>query len=189
MSFTFNNAVTLSIPPMRSSILKIIEMEKKPIKRNEHIIMLSKDHHFTLLFCWKIRNGLKLGIEPGRIKRYVQYFWEHHLRSHFAEEETILFAPVKDAAVQKAIDDHAKIAEQIKALDANDDNTKNNLSALADTVDNHVRYEERELFPHLEQVLTDDQLEKIGKQLTTRHNAAVKDDFADEFWLKDQNGL
>jgi hemerythrin-like domain-containing protein len=158
-------------------------MEKKPIKRNEHIIKLSKDHHFTLLFCWKIRNGLKFNADP--IINYVQYFWQHHMQPHFMEEETILFTPVKDAAVQKALDEHTEIAAQIKGLYVDDENVTNKLSTLADIVDKHVRYEERELFPHLEQVLTNEQLEQIGKQLAGHANA-LKDDFADAFWIKDK---
>ncbi len=159
------------------------------MKRNEHIVKLTKDHHFTLLLCWKIRNGLKFEVEPGRIKKYVEYFWQHHMQPHFMEEETILFASVKDAEVQKALDEHAQIAEQIKALNAIADNAVDQLSTLADTVDNHVRYEERELFPHLENVLTTEQLDNIGKQLATNCDPALKDNFADEFWLKNKNGL
>lgn len=111
------------------------------------------------------------------------------MQPHFAEEETILFSSVKDAEVQKALDEHAQIAEQIKEMNAAGDNAANRLSILADTVDNHVRYEERELFPHLEKVLTDEKLDSIGKQLTAHHDPALNDDFADEFWLKDKNGL
>ncbi len=159
------------------------------MKRNEHIVKLSKDHHFTLLFCWKIRNGLKFEVKSDRIKKYVQYFWQHLMQPHFTEEETLLFAPVKDEAVQRALDEHIQIAQQIEALDAAGDNAADQLSALADTVDNHVRYEERELFPHLEKVLTYEQLENIGKQITAQHNPALKDEFADEFWLKQKNSL
>lgn len=168
-------------------MFEIIKMEKKPIKRNKHIVKLSKDHHFTLLFCWKIRNGLKFEAVPGRIIKYVQYFWQYHMQPHFIEEETILFAPIKDTEVQKALDEHARIAEQIKAFDTVGDNAANQLSTLANTVDNHVRYEERELFPHLEKVLNDEQLENIGKQIAAHHHPALKDDFADEFWLRKKN--
>jgi len=163
--------------------------ETKPIKRSEHIVKLSKDHHFTLLFCWKIRNGLKFDIEPGRIIKYVQYFWQHLMLPHFREEETILFSPVKDGKVQRALDEHATIAGQINALNTSTDNAANQLSALADAVDSHVRFEERELFPHLEKVLTEEQLENIGKQLAASHDHALKDDYADEFWMKNKNGL
>lgn len=162
--------------------------EKRPIKRNEHIVKLSKDHHFTLLFCWKIRSGLMFRVAPTRIINYVNYFWQHLMQPHFSEEETILFAPVQNAAVQRALDEHAQIAEQIKALTTNKNNAVNQLSILANTVDNHVRYEERELFPHLENVLTDEQLNSIGKQLDAQQHPTLKDDFTDEFWFKNKNG-
>ena len=164
-------------------------LEKKPIKRSGHIVKLSKDHHLTLLFCWKIRSGLKLEIAPERIIKYVYYFWQYHMQPHFTEEETILFAPVNDAAVQKALDEHAQIAEQIKALNSIDGNAVHQLSVLADTVDQHVRYEERTLFPHLEKALSNEQLNNIGKLLAAHHALALKDDFADEFWLKNENSL
>lgn len=159
-------------------------MASKPIKRNKHILQLSKDHHFTLLFSWKIRQGLKLGIDVERIKKYVQHFWNSDMQQHFREEEEILFAPVKDGNVQKAIDDHRKIQDEIDSLQtsASYEETSLQLTALADAVDAHVRYEERELFPHLEKILTEIQLEGIGVQL--KKEPVLQDDYADEFWLK-----
>jgi hemerythrin-like domain-containing protein len=162
--------------------------DSKPLKRNEHIYKLSKDHHLTLLFCWKIRNGLKLEVEPERIVCYVKYFWQNHLAPHFAEEENILFAPVKDIKVQRALDEHAEITRHVNVLQIAGVNPTKQLSNLADMVDNHVRYEERHLFPHLEGVLTNEQLIAIGKQLADAYDPELKDNFADEFWLKNKNG-
>lgn len=156
-------------------------MEKKPIKRNENIVKLSREHHTTLLFCWKIRNGLKNGAEPGRIIKYIQYFRDVHMLPHFKQEEELLFAPVKDNQVQKALDDHRNILQQIDSIAEDGSNTETRLLNLADTVDNHVRYEERELFPHLEEVLSTEQLLEIGRQMDDDDH---QDDYADEFWLK-----
>ncbi len=156
-------------------------MENKPIKRNAHIVSLSKDHHATLLFCWKIRTGLKHGVAGDRMLSYVQYFWQQHMLPHFLEEETILFLPVKDEKVQRALREHIQIRETIEALQNSGDEAKVQLAALADLVDAHVRYEERELFSHLEHTLTNEQLEYIGRQLNEKHET-LKDDFADEFW-------
>ena len=159
-------------------------MERKPIKRNKYIIQLSKDHHLTLLFCWKIRMGLKREIDTNRIKNYIHYFWQTHLQQHFNEEETILFARVKDAAVQKAIDEHADIRQQVNTIINSENIHASALKTLADTVDSHVRYEERELFPHLENELTENQLKQIENELQHAHNTVCKDDFSDEFWTK-----
>jgi hemerythrin-like domain-containing protein len=159
-------------------------MEKKPIKRNEHIIQLSKDHHFSLLFCWKVRTGVKLNIDMERIKKYVQYFWNNHIQPHFNEEETILFAPVKDAAVQKALDEHAGIKKRVNEIITSAKVNDADLLKLADAVESHVRYEERELFPHLENILTENQLQNIGRQLQQTQDAVSTDAFTDEFWIK-----
>lgn len=159
-------------------------MENKPIKRNKHILRLSKDHHFTLLFCWKIRQGQKKEVDVERIKKYVQHFWQSDMQEHFREEEEILFAPVNDHKVQKAIDDHHQIKEQVDELmkTLSGLSSFNQLSVLADTVEAHVRYEERVLFPHLEKVLTEAQLEDIGAKL--KDAPVLKDNYADEFWVK-----
>ena len=46
-------------------------------------------------------------------------------------------------------------------------------------MDDHVRYEERILFPHLENVLSEEQLAEISKQLPDH---LAKDTFEDRFW-------
>ena len=153
-----------------------------PIKRNKNLVSLSKEHHSTLLFCWKIRTGLKLNVETARIKHYVHYFWQAHMQPHFYEEETILFAPVQDEAVQKALNEHSDIKKQVETIIASEDIQPVQLKILADAVDNHVRYEERELFQHLENILTEQQLKEIGGKLQTAANAICNDAFADEFW-------
>ena len=48
-----------------------------------------------------------------------------------------------------------------------------------------IRYEERDLFPYLEQTIPPTALEDIGKKIAEIHHKE-KDDFKDEFWLKDQ---
>ena len=159
-------------------------MNKKPIKRNENILKLSKEHHFSLLFCWKIRQGLKTRIEPGRIIEYVKYFHKNFLQPHFTEEEDILFVLLNNKPVTKAIEQHKQINDLLSHLS---DNTKDNANAqlarLADMVDDHVRYEERELFPHMEKALSKEQLESVGKQLHSEH-PPLKDEYIDEFWIK-----
>jgi hemerythrin-like domain-containing protein len=160
-------------------------MENKPIKRSQHILQLSKDHHFTLLFSWKIRQGLKQCVDSERIKKYVFHFWQSDMHAHFREEEEILFAPLKDDKVQKAIEEHKQIKEQIDiALKSSGDEAAKQLLLLVNIVGAHVSYEERELFPHLEKTLTEEQLVSIGAQLK---DELVKDEYADEFWIKTNN--
>ncbi|HWH62272.1 MAG TPA: hypothetical protein VNS50_03325 [Ginsengibacter sp.] len=51
-------------------------------------------------------------------------------------------------------------------------------------VDDHVRYEERQLFPYIERALKDEQLQVIGKKLNAKNASVLKDEFKDEFWVK-----
>lgn len=157
-------------------------MEMKPIKRNMNIVKLSKDHHASLLFCWKIRQGIKYHIEFHRLVDYINYFWKNHFSEHFKEEEQFLFAPYNDEIVQKAIDDHRKIKKMISNLPLETpESREDSLSELADTVNEHVRYEERILFPHLEKKLSEEQLEMIGKQIS---DEPLNDNYEDNFWTK-----
>ena len=157
-------------------------MLKNPIHRSEHIKTLSREHHFSLLFCWKIRQGLKTNVAVERIRKYVHYFWQHHLQPHFQEEENILFAPIKDRQVQRAIDEHKYIRQQIEDLPTySEKKQRKTLAKIADMVDEHVRYEERELFRHLERKLSGEQLENIGN-LIQKHHSSLKDEYDDQFW-------
>jgi hemerythrin-like domain-containing protein len=161
----------------------------RPIKRSTHIVKLSKDHHFSLLFCWKIRSGIRSDIEQDRIIGYIQYFWTHHMQPHFLAEERILFSQINSSQVQKAVNEHLTIADQIKKLNATEANLKEQLSILVDLVDRHVRYEERVLFPLLEQVMSEEQLISVEKQLEAIHDTTLKDDYGDEFWLENKSDL
>ena len=162
----------------------IKNMETKPIKRNENIAKLSRDHHASLMFCWKLRQGIKREVGPKRMQDYLNYFLVQHFTPHFQEEEDLLFAPLKDEKVQKAINDHVVILQAVRdIINSNVENVNTALGALADMVDAHVRYEERILFPHLERELSDEQLEKIGQQIS---HEAIKDNYEDQFWVKEK---
>jgi hemerythrin-like domain-containing protein len=155
---------------------------RRPLKRNESIKKFSRDHHLGLLFCWKIRQGLKAGVALNRVCKYVAYFWQQHLQSHIKDEEKILFSQLKDRRVQKALNEHKLISAQVQDV-INDlkNNKRKSLTKLADMVDDHIRYEERILFHHLEVKLNKDQLENIGTQIH-KQRSSLQDEYEDQFW-------
>lgn len=114
--------------------------------RDPNTAPLSRDHHTGLLFCWKIRQGLKLNVESERMLLYVHYFWHSHLRNHFAEEENILFILKEDVLCDKARNEHRSIASLISQMKEAD---KHLLQQLTHLLKQHIRFEERELFPYL----------------------------------------
>ncbi|HEY1024745.1 MAG TPA: hemerythrin domain-containing protein [Sphingobacteriaceae bacterium] len=161
-------------------------MATKPIKRNENILILSREHHFGLLFCWKIRQGIKKETDAERIRKYVSFFWNEHLKKHFREEEERLFTKVDDAACQKGLEQHRQLRLLFDSIESGDVNY-DRLTRLADDMDAHIRFEERELFPHLENILNADELERIGTALKHSHAVEFLDEYPDEFWKKTQH--
>lgn len=155
---------------------------EKPIKRSKHIVQLSKEHHFSLLFCWKIRNGLKKEVDINRIINYINYFWKEHLLPHFREED-VLFSTVNDAFVKRAYDEHHEINKTIHLLNSSNLEKAASIAAqIADLVDKHVRFEERELFSYLERAIDEPRLIEIGKEIKQMQPEISQDTFVDEFW-------
>jgi hemerythrin-like domain-containing protein len=54
---------------------------------------------------------------------------------------------------------------------------------MVDMVDKHVRFEERELFPHLEAAIEESELAKIGEKLLEMQSEPLQDTYEDEFWV------
>ena len=159
-------------------------MADHPIKRDPNIVLLSREHHFGLLFGWKLRQGLKFGIEPERMKGYITYFWEGNLREHFATEERLLFQDKSDDMVAEGIKQHKGIQHLVEKIKQSEQPIVAQMNELADLVSDHIRFEERELFPHLEEKFSDLELINIGRILEELHRTPLKDEYPDEFWLK-----
>jgi len=144
-------------------------MERKPIKRNENLVPISREHHATLLFCWKLRQGVKKEISLDRIARYVKSFYDDHMLAHFRTEEQYLFTDHSDPKILKGLKDHLDILSQVDYILTSD---------MGDY--------ERELFPHLEKKFNHNELIKIGLSLHREEHTA-KEEYDDEFWSTKNN--
>ena len=156
--------------------------ELKPIKRSRELAPLSREHHDGLLFVWKIKEGLKLNVAPGKLKEYSIWFWQQHIRPHFFQEEKILlpFIPVDHELGIRLKKEHDCIREYILSLDREADSTT--FIHLADLMNDHIWFEERELFPFMEQSLSPEELGTIYQQL--EEYPVCPGVWEDEFWVK-----
>lgn len=151
------------------------------MKRHESIIPLSRDHHSGLLCCWKIRQGIKNNISPERILSYIQYFWNYHLKEHFEEEEKLLFVTIQNELIERAINEHRELKVYIDSLRPAAPPDK--FLQFVQLLDDHIRFEERVLFPYIEKTLPEEQLVFIGRQLHEIHSVVKTDNYEDEFWI------
>ena len=153
-----------------------------PIKRSTALIPFSKDHHFALLLIWKIRQGLRFDIETLRMGTYINFFFENNLKEHFKEEEELLFTQLdeNDDLRLSAEKDHAMLSllnENIKLQP-----TIANIKEFADKLEEHIRFEERLLFAHLQSILQRSQLNSIREKMAK--HIQKEDDWKDIFWMK-----
>jgi hemerythrin-like domain-containing protein len=158
-------------------------MAANPIKRSEYIIALSRDHHAGLLFCWKIKEGVKKGAELSRIKNYASFFWDNHLERHFLEEESLLFNEVDDHLTQQGKSEHRVLRRWFDRIKNDEIKSGQDYVSLTEMLIKHIRYEERVLFPHLETVLPVNTLAGVGSFLQQQHPVPFKDEYPDEFWV------
>jgi iron-sulfur cluster repair protein YtfE (RIC family) len=149
----------------------------EPIKRHHSLKPMSRDHHHGLLFCWKIRQGFKRGIQLDRIRHYADWFWQNHLAPHFATEEQHVFPILGDnnEMVKKALTEHRRLK---RLFELEKENSKA-LGLIEEELEKHIRFEERILFNEIQQRATPEQLIEIEKHHHGPENRAV---WGDKFW-------
>lgn len=143
------------------------------MKRHEAIAPLSRDHHATLLLAQLLKKDAPvykgLPDKPQEKARYAMDQFETHIRKHFQLEE-IMLEKLKDihpsikilAAEIKA--EHRELAELFQSL-ATADDPEMIMNELAVKLQNHIRKEERILFPMLQEQCTEIVLAEIYELL------------------------
>lgn len=160
----------------------------KPIKRNAAIVEFSRDHHFSLLLVWKIREGIKKAIACDRISHYVLHFYETELSPHFHNEEILLFSKIAiDNNLRNTAEaDHAAIGRLVATLQKNPSDQKL-LLQIADVLEKHIRFEERQLFNYLQEAIPENELAAIALKLKNREHEP-ESAWSDPFWEKNKKG-
>jgi hemerythrin-like domain-containing protein len=152
-------------------------MGRTPIKRHSALQGVSREHHHGLLLCWKIRTGLSKNVPMERIKDYADWFYETYLVPHFQLEETYIFPIVGNDHpwVKKALSDHRRLIRLFTSTTAD----MKTLGQIEETLEQHIRFEERQLFNHVQEMANNKQLDMIEKQ---HSNEKFNDNISDPFW-------
>lgn len=156
-------------------------MEHQPIKRSDQLKILSRDHHIGLLFSWKIKEGLRKNINPQRLKNYVNHFFDHHLKVHFRDEEVLLFDRFEEMVCIQAKKEHQQLLRQLENINNASPADLEVYEQLIKILNEHIRFEERVVFPHLEKVLPVATLNLVNDFLK-KDEQRPGDDYRDEFW-------
>lgn len=135
------------------------------MKRHPALELLSRDHHQALVVAQRLKRASDATDTNARAG-FVKY-WQAEGRAHFREEEEILlpgcagFVDPDEPIVAKVLTDHVRIRHLADTVGRVDRPALDVLHELGAQLEEHVRREERELFPLIEQSLPDAELRRL----------------------------
>lgn len=127
------------------------------MKRERALVSLSHDHHQALVVAQNLRRASTETAAEARAK--LAAYWEEHGRTHFRLEEEVLLPAYAghgdpyDPLLARALCDHVAIRHRIQLLGRDSAASLAALHELGGLISDHVRLEERELFPLIESAL------------------------------------
>ena len=130
---------------------------------------LSRDHHQALVVAQKLRRAT-VETAPTARRAFIS-FWETEGQNHFRSEEELLlpaFARHGDAghdAVVRVLVDHVNLRRLAGDLEAQPEPPLHQLRELGELLHEHVRHEERILFPLIEEALPEQELAALAAAL------------------------
>jgi hemerythrin-like domain-containing protein len=133
------------------------------MKRAEALRPLSREHLSALLVAKKLREAG----DVEQVRAAFLDFWRDDGQHHFRIEEEVLLptwaahAEVDRAGVSRMLEEHLAVRRQALRLEAGDLSVEE-VKELGTLLHDHVRFEERELFPIVEQALDAESLDRLA---------------------------
>jgi iron-sulfur cluster repair protein YtfE (RIC family) len=138
------------------------------VKRHDALAGLSRDHHHALVVAQRLKRASERTAPEARDK-FLEY-WREDGQRHFREEEDILlpayagFGDPEEPVIARVLVEHVRIRRLAHEV-ASDNSSLLVLHALGEQLSAHVRREERELFPLIEQTLPEHELTRLVQTL------------------------
>ena len=142
-------------------------MKRPPLKRHPALQPFSRDHMAGLMRAQDlIRSARKDRKERTRsIERFLAA-WEGEIEEHFDDEERLLPGLMSAAHLERLRKEHAEIRSLAAEVstDSREEPGEGRASLLGETLVDHIRWEERELFPHIQETATRQALAGLAKE-------------------------
>jgi len=137
------------------------------MRRDPSLIPLSHDHHHALALCVLTTRGLAAE-DPANLARNIVEYYEREMRRHFAVEERILFPALDEharALIAELLSEHRRMEQMIESLRSGHEHAL--IEEFCKLLQQHVRSEENHLFETAQRLLTRDQLDELGRKLSS----------------------
>lgn len=145
------------------------------MKRHIYLVPLSREHHGALILARLLQKGAPaytgLPTDTAGKAAYARSYYDKEIDKHFAAEERSLLIHAKgiNAALDKQLDEMKREHQQLRLLfETIHDNKKqeDHLDELGHALENHIRMEERELFPLIQDTCNEEVMKQILQSLT-----------------------
>jgi predicted enzyme related to lactoylglutathione lyase len=142
------------------------------MKRHAALADLARDHFHALSCAQRIRKA-QTGPEKLAAAGALVKLWNEDLIHHFREEEEVLLpllsrhgSPTDHPDVRRMLDDHAFLRDGLRRLEAGllaAEDCRELAELLGARLEEHARLEDRIIFGHLEQCLSEVELAELGR--------------------------
>ena len=159
-------------------MLQEINGNKVKYIRNDVLLPIREEHQYSILLCQKIREGFRKGIEPKRIKRYADWFFETYLNPLITHEEQFVFPLIglRNLRVKRALANHRRL----KRLFAQTTDLDKALNYIEEELQQHVSYEQRIVFNEFENKASEADFDIIRQNIRKK---IFEDNLEDAFWI------
>ncbi len=155
------------------------------MKREQQLQPLSHQHHNGLMAVLLLKKGVEKQADTTVMDDFIVSVWNGELRNHFIKEEVYLHPHVlqipslmEKYELMKA--EHHQIRHLIDAIRNGDSNTAL-ITDFYTLLEKHIRFEERELFPFIQEHIQQEQLDELGRNLQVLESKACSD-YPVKFW-------
>ncbi|MCU0259070.1 MAG: hemerythrin domain-containing protein [Solirubrobacteraceae bacterium] len=141
------------------------------MQRSEALAPLSRQHHVALEVALRLRRATAEDADAARAAFLA--FFEDELREHLRAEEDLLLPAFSrhvagdDPDVVRVLVEHVELRRRAQDAAAGP-GALADLHELGDLLNDHVRHEERTLFPRVEAALEPAELERLGTALSAQ---------------------
>jgi hypothetical protein len=160
------------ISPSLSSESSENYLKEASMKRSPELRDLSEQHHHGLVAARDLRQAGEGSVPLAAVVSRFRQAWRREIQPHFRTEEELLLpefaraVPPDDPLIVRTLTEHVALRRAVRELERAADEEQARLAPeIGQALHDHIRFEERVLFPAIEAALDGPMLADLGRAL------------------------
>jgi hypothetical protein len=146
----------------------MIKATHPPLKRHVSLQPFSRDHYVGLVHAQHLIRSASAGVVERR-KAVTEFLldWDSQMLDHFADEERLLTPLVSDEDAARLRGEHAvliRLADDARQTTSEADPGAHRVRRLGHALNDHIRWEERQLFERVQSRAPQEKLTSLARQ-------------------------